>query len=61
MKKVRGGEGNADSYNYGLAVLKIVMSFVVVLCHYWAWDDYLSLPVYLNVLSEYVPLLCLYL
>lgn len=24
------------------------MSFVVVLCHYWSWDDYLRLPVYLK-------------
>lgn len=37
-----GGAVKADSnknYNYGLAVLRIMMTFVVVLCHFWNSDD----------------------
>lgn len=37
-----GGAVKADSsknYNYGLAVLRIMMAFVVVLCHFWNSSD----------------------
>lgn len=34
-KKVSYDRSMENTYNYGLALLKIIMSFEVVLCHYW--------------------------
>ncbi|MDE6386426.1 MAG: acyltransferase [Lachnospiraceae bacterium] len=41
-----------DSYNYGAAVLKIIMSFEVVLCHYWLFENISDIPVYLRIFDR---------
>lgn len=52
---MRAGGGNSrkeDSYNYGAAVLKIIMSFEVVLCHYWLFENISDIPVYLRIFNR---------
>lgn len=41
-----------DGYNYGAAVLKIIMSFEVVLCHYWLFENISDIPVYLRIFDR---------
>lgn len=35
VNRKNGVRTNADSYNYGIALLKVVFSFEVILCHFW--------------------------
>lgn len=47
-----GTNRKEDDYNYGAAVLKIIMSFEVVLCHYWLFEDISNIPVFLRVFDK---------
>lgn len=42
----------SDNYNYGLAILKVLMAFEVILCHYWSCNDTVNVPVYLKCFEE---------
>lgn len=52
MCACEGSGRKEDNYNYGAAALKIIMSFEVVLCHYWIFDNISDILVYLRIFDK---------